>query len=358
MTKLKAIIPCAGRGKRLRPLTFTNSKPLIPIANKPLVLYAIEKLKRVGVEEIGIVVSDNTHDMADVIGDGSAFDVKISYIQQDKPLGIAHTIMVSQEFLGDSPFIMYLGDNLLQEGLEGAVSKFEQCKDGAVICLREVDKPELFGIALMENDRVVKLVEKPKDPPTNLAAIGIYVFSPNIHKITKNLKPSARGEYEITDAIQGLIDGDYPVGHQVLAGWWIDAGNPDDMIEANRLVLSDIEQPCNKGTVDDGSDVRGDVVIGEGSKIERSTIRGPVVIGKNCFIRDAFVGSFTSIGDGSRLLDCEVEYSVIMEHCHISNVDERIDHSILGRNVTISCSERRPRSYKLVLSDESEAILR
>ena len=358
MTKLKAIIPCAGRGKRLRPLTFTNSKPLIPIANKPLVLYAIEKLKRVGVEEIGIVVSDNTRDMADVIGDGSAFGVKISYIQQGKPLGIAHTIMVSQEFLGDAPFIMYLGDNLLQEGLESAVAQFEQCTEGAVICLREVDKPELFGIALMENGRVVKLVEKPKDPPTNLAAIGIYVFSPNVHKVIKDLKPSARGEYEITDAIQGLIDGGYPVGHQVLAGWWIDAGNPDDMIEANRLVLSDIEQPCNNGTVDDGSDVRGDVVIGEGSKIERSTIRGPVVIGKNCFIRDSFVGSFTSIGDGSRLLDCEVEYSVIMEHCHISNVDERIDHSILGRNVTISCSERRPRSYKLVLSDESEAILR
>ncbi len=358
MTTLKAIIPCAGRGKRLRPLTFTNSKPLIPIANKPLVLYAIEKLKRVGIEEIGIVVSDNTRDMADVIDDGADFGVKITYIQQEKPLGIAHTIMVSQEFLGDSPFVMYLGDNLLQEGLEGAVNQFEQCKDGAVICLREVEKPELYGIALMENDRVVKLVEKPKDPSTNLAAIGIYVFSPNVHKILKDLKPSGRGEYEITDAIQGLIDGGYPVGHQVLDGWWIDAGNPDDMIEANRLVLSDIDQPENHGVVDDGSDVRGDVVIGKGSKIERSTIRGPVVIGKNCFIRDAFVGSFTSIGDNSRLLNCEVEYSVIMEHCQISNVDERIDHSILGRNVTISCSDRRPRSYKLVISDESEAILR
>ncbi|MBI1387579.1 MAG: glucose-1-phosphate thymidylyltransferase [bacterium] len=357
MSRLKAIIPCAGRGKRLRPLTFTNSKPLIPIANKPLVVYAIEKLKRVGVSEIGIVVSDNTRDMADVLGDGGEFGVSISYIQQEQPLGIAHTIMVSREFLGDSPFVMYLGDNLLEEGLEGAVEKFKSADPGALICLRRVDKPELYGIALMENDRVVKLIEKPKDPPTNLAAIGIYVFSPVIHKVTESLKPSARGEYEITDAIQGLIDGGYDVAHHVLEGWWIDAGNPDDMIEANRLVLGGIEGDV-QGEVDAESDVRGDVIIGKGARIVNSTIRGPVVIGKNCTIQDSFVGSFTSIGDDSRLTNCEVEYSVIMQNCVIRDVGERIDHSILGRNVTISCSERRPRSYKLVISDESEAILR
>lgn len=354
---MKAIIPCAGRGSRLRPLTFTNSKPLIPIANKPLVRYAIEHLQAVGVDEVGIVVSDNTADMKDVLGDGSDWGVRISYIMQDKPLGIAHTIMVSQDFLGDEPFVMYLGDNLLQEGLVPAVEKFKQTSSSALICLREVEKPELFGIAMMENGKVVRLLEKPENPPTNLAAIGIYVFTPDIHEILETLKPSARGEYEITDAIQGLIDTGKPVEHHVVEGWWIDAGNPDDMIEANRLVLSGVESKLD-GEVLEGSDVRGDVQLGKGSRVVRSKIRGPVVIGDDVVIEDAFVGSFTSIGDGSALRDCEIEYSVVMNNVQISNVDVRIDHSILGEDVTIEGNRSRPRAYKLVLSDTSSAVLR
>ncbi len=353
---MKAIIPCAGRGKRLHPLTFTNAKPVIPIANKPLVLYAIEAIKQVGITEIGLVVGDNGNDLKNVLGDGSDYGVKLEYIFQEKPLGIAHTIKVSQDFLGDESFLMYLGDNLLQDTLEGPVEKFTNNKCNSVIVLCETEKPELFGIALIENNRVVKLIEKPKDSPSNLAAIGIYLFDKTVHDIIKNQKPSGRGELEITDAIQGLIDNGARVEHHTITGWWIDAGNPDDMIETNRLVLQDLKGTI-EGEVDEDSSVKGNVIIGKGSKIEKSTIRGPVIIGENCIIRNSFVGSFTSIGSDSILDDCEVEYSVIMEECEIKNIKGRIDHSILGRKVIVGSTERRPHSYKLVLSDESMADL-
>ncbi len=353
---MKAIIPCAGRGKRLRPLTFTNAKPLIRIANKPIVVYAIEKLKRVGITEIGIVVSSNTKDMEQVLKDGSHLGVNITYIMQDEPKGIAHTIKVSQEFLGDDSFVMCLGDNLLEEGLEGAVDKFKQNKADALMCVYPTDKPELYGIVVIENEKIVKIIEKPKDPPSNLAAVGVYVFNLKVHKVVDNLKPSARGELEISDTLQGLIDSGNFVEHHVLKGWWIDAGNPDDMIEANRLVLQSIETNI-QGKVDGESQMRGNIVIGDGSVIENSTIRGPVIIGKNCTVRNAYIGSFTSLGDNSTLENCEVEYSVIMENCNINNVEDLIGHSIFGRNVTITSRKRRPKSYKLVLSDESEVEL-
>lgn len=350
---MKAIIPCAGRGKRLRPLTFTNSKPLIPIANKPLVQYAIEAIKKVGITEIGIVVGENTRDMEDVLGSGADLGVQITYIPQDNPLGIAHTIMVSREFLGDSPFIMYLGDNLLQESLEPAVRRFREQNSNAVLFLCPTDKPQLYGIAVVENERIVRLVEKPKNPPSNLACIGIYVFDSTIHSSIQKMKPSPRGEYEITDAIQGILDNGGRVDHHILSGWWIDAGNPDDMIEANRLVLQGLSEPAIHGFVDEASDVRGNVIIGKGSRIEGSTIRGPVIIGENCVIHAAFVGSFTSIGNRTEIVNSEVEYSVIMQDCEIRNVQQRIDNSILGRNVRIIHSQRRPRSHKLILSDNS-----
>ncbi len=353
---MKAIIPCAGRGKRLRPLTFTNSKSLIPIANKPLVHYSIESIKRVGIEEIGIIVGDNTRDLEDVLHDGRELGVRISYIQQKEPLGIAHTIKVSREFLGNDSFVMYLGDNLLQEGLESVLQKFGERKANAMLLLSKTDKPHLYGIAVVVNDNVVRLIEKPTDAPSDLAAVGIYIFDKTIHSIVENLRPSDRGEYEITDAIQGLIDNQARVEHHIIDGWWIDAGNPDDMIEANRLVLQDIEG-INEGRTDSETEIGGNVVIGKGSQIERSTIRGPVIIGENCRIQDAFVGSFTSIGSRTELIDCEVEYSVIMQDCAIHHIARRIDNSIIGRNVRITNSVRRPKSHKLVLSDNSTAEL-
>ena len=354
---MKAIIPCAGIGKRLRPLTFTNSKPLIPIANKPLVLYAIDKIKEVGITEIGIIVSDNTRDMQSVLGNGNQFGVQIEYIHQEEPLGIAHTIKVARNFLRDDSFIMYLGDNILQEGLHEAVAKFQTKKMNSIIFVCPTNKPQLYGIAVIENDRIIRLVEKPKDPPTNLAAIGIYLFDPTIHQVIDTLKPSARGELEITDAIQALIDSGGHVEYFRLKGWWIDAGNPDDMIEANRLVLQDL--PHNvKGVVDDLTCIQGNVEIGKDSIIENSVVRGPVLIGDNCVIKNAFIGSFTSIGSNSVLTSCEIEYSIIMDYCEIRNIEERIDNSILGRNVKVNRTDRRPKSYKLVLSDESTAELR
>lgn len=354
---MKAIIPCAGRGKRLRPLTFTNSKPLIPIANKPLVLYAIDKLKAVGIEEIGIIVSDNTRDMQDVLGDGKKQGVHISYIPQDQPLGIAHTIKVSRQFLGDEPFIMYLGDNLLKQGLEEAVTNFKTNRPNGILFVCPTNKPQLYGIAIIENQRVVRLMEKPKDPPSNLAAIGIYILDPTIHSIIEKLTPSSRGEYEITDALQALIDSGGRLEHFSLDEWWIDAGNPDDMVEANRLVLQDLV-PDIQGNIDERSELRGNISIGQGTVIENSAIRGPVLIGENCVIKNSFIGSFTSIGSNTKLMNSEIEYSVVMENCEIKNIEHRIDNSILGRNVKVTKTDRRPKSYKLVLSDESAAELR
>lgn len=353
---MKAIIPCAGRGKRLRPLTFTNSKPLIPIANRPLVHYAIESIKKVGIEEIGIIVGDNTRDLEDVLHDGREMGVRITYIHQEEPLGIAHTIKVSRDFLGEDPFIMFLGDNLLQEGLDPVVRQFVERKANAVLLLSKTDKPHLYGVAVVVDNNVVRLIEKPNDAPSYLATVGVYIFDKTIHSVIENLKPSARGEYEITDAIQGLVDKKARVEHHVIDGWWIDAGNPDDMIEANRLVLQSIKS-INEGRTDAESEIGGNVVIGKGSKIERSTIRGPVIIGENCIIQDSFVGSFTSIGNRTELIDCEVEYSVIMQDCAIHHISRRIDTSIIGRNVRITNSVRRPKSHKLILSDNSMAEL-
>ncbi len=354
---MKALIPCAGKGTRLRPLTFTNAKPIIPIANKPLVVYAIDALKEVGITDIGIVVGEYTKDIKKILGDGSRYGVKITYIMQDDPKGISHTIMISKDFLGDSPFVMYLGDNLLQFGIKPAVEKFRNNTSNAVLVLKETDKPELYGIAVVENNQVVRLIEKPKDSPSNLAAIGVYVFDKSIHPIIDNLKPSGRGELEITDAIQGLIESHAKVEHCVLDGWWMDAGNPDDMLEANRLVLHDLRSDI-RGKVDESSNLIGEVVIGEGSTIEHSYIRGPIIIGKNCHIKDAYIGSYTSIGDHSSLERCEVEYSVIMENCEVCNIEVRIDGSILGKNVTVTYSDYRPKSYKLILSDNSYSELK
>ncbi len=354
---MKAIIPCAGRGERLRPLTFTNSKPLIPIANKPLVLYAIEAIKKVGIDEIGLIVGENAKDLQRVLGDGRDYGVHISYILQDEPKGIAHTIQISQNFLGDSPFLMYLGDNILQQDLDPIVRRFKEHNADAVLLLKKTEKPQLYGVAVVEEDRVIRLLEKPKDPPSDLAAIGVYVFNSKIHPVIDQQVPSGRGEMEITDAIQGLIQSGAHVEHHVIEGWWMDAGNPDDMIEANRLVLQDLGRDI-VGSSDEESDIRGDVVLGKNSRVERSTIRGPVIIGDDCLIQDAYVGSFTSIGSRSVLNNCEVEYSVVMEECEIRNVEVRIDNSILGRNVKVNKVERRPKSYKLVLSDDSIAELR
>jgi glucose-1-phosphate thymidylyltransferase len=354
---MKAIIPCAGRGTRLRPLTFANAKPVIPIANKPLVVYAIEAIKETGVTEFGIVVGDNLSDIKKVLGDGSQLGISVTYIYQEDPKGVAHTIQVSKEFLQDDDFVMYLGDNLFQHGIAPAVETFRQSQSNAVLVLKETDKPEAFGIAVVKDNNVVQLLEKPKHPPTNLAAVGVYVFDKSIHPIVDQLKPSARGELEITDAIQGLIDNGSKVEHCVLDGWWMDAGNPDDLLETNRLVLNDIKTQIN-GTIDEKSELIGEVIIGKGSVIENSAIRGPVIIGENCRIQNSYVGHYTSVASSCELLNCEVEYSIIMNDSEIKDIEVRLDKSILGNHVTVSTADMRPKSYQLILSDNSVAQLR
>ncbi|MGI6455350.1 MAG: glucose-1-phosphate thymidylyltransferase [bacterium] len=354
---MKAIIPCAGRGTRLRPITFTSAKPVVPIGNKPLVLYAVEKLKKIGITEIGIVISPETQDLKEVLKDGSQYGVHITYILQEVPKGISHTILVSREFLKDDSFVMYLGDNILQEGLEEAARKFHENQLNGLFFVSLTDKPHLYGVVIIENGKVKRIIEKPREPISNLAVIGIYFFDQTIHPIVENLKPSPRGELEITDALQGLIDTGANVEPHKIGGWWMDAGNPDDMLEANRLVLEHLLEAKQEGEVDEKTLMHGTVSIGKGTKIINSNIRGPVIIGENCEIRNAFIGSHTSIGDNCILEDCEVDFSVLMSDCVVRDVSDRIGNSIFGSKVTVTSYRDRPKCYKLILADESAVDL-
>ncbi|MGB9720389.1 MAG: glucose-1-phosphate thymidylyltransferase [bacterium] len=349
---MKGLILAGGFGTRLRPLTYTSAKQLIPIANKPIIFYGIESLTNAGIKEIGIVVGDTAEEVRQTVGNGEKWGVRIEYIFQSAPLGLAHAIKISTDFLKDEPFVMYLGDNLLKEGVGDFVKKFQQIKSDALILLTEVNNPQEFGVAVVdEKGTVKKLIEKPKEPPSNFALVGIYLFNRNIFTAIDNIKPSWRNELEITDAIQWLLDNNFNVVSDKVKGWWKDTGKPEDIIEANLLILENIE-PLNQGTLIDAN-LNGRVRIGSGANIEKSIIRGPVVIGNNVHIINAFIGPFTSIGDNAIIQNSEVECSVIMEGAKIKNVNKRIDRSIIGKNVIITQTEVSPRSHRFYLGDQS-----
>jgi|UniRef100_A0A7C4TE23 glucose-1-phosphate thymidylyltransferase len=349
---MKGLILSGGFGTRLRPLTYTSAKQLIPVANKPIIFYGIESLVNAGIKEIGIVVGETAEEVKKTVGDGSKWNIKIEYIHQPLPLGLAHAIKVSRNFLEEESFIMYLGDNILKEGVNDFVKKFINDRPDALILLTEVDNPQEFGVAVVDsNGMVKKLIEKPKEPPSNLALVGVYLFNKNIFTAVENIKPSWRNEFEITDAIQWLLDNNFNVLSHRVKGWWKDTGKPEDIIEANLLVLEDIES-SNEGIIVDTA-TSGRIRTGSGTRIERSVIRGPVVIGSNVQIRNAFIGPFTSIGDNVLIENSEIECSVIMEGARIINLKKRIDRSIIGKNVTISQTNTSPRSHRFYLGDQS-----
>ncbi len=352
---MKALILCAGKGTRLRPLTFTSAKQLIPVANKPVILYSIEKIHNTGISEIGMIVNpDNILDFQQALGDGSDFGVHLTYIVQKEPKGLAHAVKISQNFIGNDTFLMYLGDNMIQEDLSKFVKEFQTLKWNASILLTPVEEPTRFGIAVMEDGKVVKVVEKPKTPPSNLAIIGVYLFNSKIFEGIDNIKPSWRGELEITDAIQFLIDhGDKVQGH-IVYGWWKDTGRPTDLLEANRRILEDIRS-SQKPNVTSGNmyKIEGPVTIGKGVEISNSLIRGPAIIGKDSSIINSYIGPYTSIGPNVTIENSEVENSILMENSTIRNVDVRIDASIVGRNATISSVKIKPKVHNFVIGDYS-----
>ena len=353
MEPLKGLILSGGRGTRLRPITYTSAKQLVPVANKPVLFYGIEAMAAAGIEDIGIIIAPETGDeIKAVTGDGENFGVRITYILQDEPAGLAHAVLTAEPFLGSSPFVMYLGDNLLQGGMTELVDDFRNHEPDALILLTPVPDPEHYGVAELDDGRVVRLLEKPPDPQTDLALVGVYMFTAGIHEAARAIEPSARGELEITDAIQHLVDGGKRVEPHIVRGWWKDTGRLDDMLEANRLVLDTIESSIEGAMVD--SHTHGRVVIEPGARLERSTVRGPAIIGAGAKLTDCYIGPYTAVGPGCVIERAEVEHSILLEGSAVEGLNGRMESSLLGRNVRVGRSEGQPRAFRLMVGDNSE----
>ena len=353
---MKALILAGGRGTRLRPLTYTSAKQLIPIANKATIQYGIEAIIEAGITDIGIIVGDTKKDIIDNLGDGSQFGARFTYIEQDAPRGLAHAVMIAEEFMNGDSFLMYLGDNVVQDGVKNFVHDFKNQNCNAMVLLNPVPNPSQYGVVVMKDDQIVKLIEKPKDPPSDLALVGVYLFDQNIFTAVKSIKPSWRNEYEITDAIQWLVDQDLKVSPHIIHNWWKDTGKPEDMLEANRILLEKIRGDI-KGEICEESKITRSVEIGEGSVIKNSIIRGPAIIGRNVHIENAYIGPFTSIGDDAKIINAEVENSIIMEQSNIQDINTRLDSCLLGKGVQVRSQVRRPKSIALVLGDNSTVDL-
>jgi glucose-1-phosphate thymidylyltransferase len=357
---MKGLILSGGKGTRLRPLTYTSAKQLVPVANKPVLFYAIESIVAAGIDEIGIIVGDTREEIRAAVGDGSRFGARVTYIPQEAPLGLAHAVMIAEEFLAGSPFVMYLGDNLIAGGITSLVEEFQSLGCHSEILLAEVPNPEQFGVAELTADgKVHRLVEKPPEPRSNLALVGVYMFGPSIFESVRNIKPSKRGELEITDAIQDLIDRGLDVHPHIVRGWWKDTGKLEDMLEANRIVLEGLE--ARRGAnlaglpgMGEGSRIEGRVQIGEGVELIDSLVRGPVVIGDGTRLEHAFVGPYTSIGERCTLVRCEMENSIVLADSEIRDIPLRIDGSLIGRNVRIVKTDYKPKAYRFMLGDNSE----
>lgn len=350
---MKGLILSGGHGTRLRPITYTSAKQLVPVANKPILFYGIETLVKAGIKEIGIVVGDTATEIKAACGTGRPWGVKITYIEQDRPRGLAHAVLISEPFIKDDKFVMFLGDNIVKDGLTEFVREFSETGANAHILLARVKDPQEYGVAELKGKKVVKLVEKPKKPASDLALVGAYLFDSNIFKAARAIKPSGRGELEITDAIQYLIDHKLSVHPHIIKGWWKDTGRLEDLLEANRIML-DIIEPSVQGKLDKGSEVHGRVQIGKGTVIKSSTVRGPVIIGTNCRIENAYIGPFTSIENNVEIVSGELEHSIILSDCKILNIKARIEDSLLGRNVKIHCSNRKPKAFRFMIGDNSD----
>ena len=355
---MKGLILSGGKGTRLRPLTFTRAKQLIPIANKPNLFYVVEDLLAAGIHQIGVVISPETgQEITDALQAADFPEARFTFIPQDAPLGLAHAVKVGRSFLADDPFVMYLGDNLLSGGIAHVVEPFREGKVSNVILLTPVENPSQFGVAELDDQgQVIRLIEKPKEPPSNLALVGVYLFSPAIHEAIDGLKPSWRGEYEITDAIQSMIERGISVAAQQVRGWWKDTGKPDDLLDANRLVLSQIARRID-GSVE-RSEVDAVVVVEAGASIIDSMVRGPVHVAGGAVIDHSYVGPYTSVGPGVRIVNSEVEYSILLAEAALTDLPHRLDASVVGQGVTVDGHNGPVKnSLKLVLGDHSQVRL-
>jgi glucose-1-phosphate thymidylyltransferase len=353
---MKGLVLSGGKGTRLYPLTYTSAKQLIPIANRPVLFRALDSIVEAGITDIGIVVGDTAPEIKAAVGNGSRLGAKVTYIQQDAPLGLAHAVKISRAFLGDDRFVMFLGDNVIQGGISSLIRQFETSNYNSQVVLTRVAEPQHYGVAELQNGQIVRLVEKPRIPPSNLALVGIYMFDHHVFEAVDAITPSWRGELEITDAIQWLVDKGYQVFPYVHEGWWIDTGKPGDMLDANRLALDELESKVD-GYVDRDSRLIGKVVIERGAEIINSTVRGPAIIGEETRLVNSYVGPFTSIYHHVTIENSEIEHSIVLEHSAILDVIQRIEDSLIGRNVTITRSPLKPRAYKLTLGDNSQVGL-
>jgi glucose-1-phosphate thymidylyltransferase len=354
---VKGLILSGGKGTRLRPLTYTSAKQLVPVANKPVLFYGIEAIAAAGIRDIGIVVGDTQNEIRAAVGDGSRWGVRVEYIEQDAPRGLAHAVKISRDYIEDQPFVMYLGDNLLNRGITHFVQEFNRERPAAQILLTRVPDPQQFGVAQLQDGKVVRLVEKPKEPIGDLALVGVYMFGPEVFESVNRIQPSFRNELEITDAIQDLIDRGLTVRPHLVDGWWKDTGKLEDMLEANRLILETFERRV-EGTVDAESRIEGKVVVEPGAVIERSVVRGPAIIGRGARIIHGYVGPFTSIGNDVEIRDTEIEHSIVLEGCCLRDLSNRVIDSLLGKNVKIYREPVKPSAYRFMLGDNSEVGIR
>lgn len=350
---MKGLVLSGGKGTRLRPITYTSAKQLVPVANKPVLFRVIESIRDAGIDEIGIVIGDTGDEIRTAVGNGSRLGVRVTYIPQEQPLGLAHAVKISAGFLKDDRFVMFLGDNCIQGGISPLIEQFSRSDYNSQIVLKRVADPRSFGVAELDPEgRIVRLVEKPREPRSDLALVGVYMFDPHIFEAVNKIEPSARGELEITDAIQWLVTHNYRVFPYVHEGWWIDTGKKDDMLEANRLILEELP-PRVDGFVDADSRLIGKVIVEAGAQVIHSTIRGPAIIGENTRIVNAYVGPFTSIYHHCLVEESEIEHSILLEHSTVKGLPHRLEDSLIGRNVELIRSPLKPRAYRLMLGDNS-----
>jgi glucose-1-phosphate thymidylyltransferase len=353
---MKALVLAGGAGTRLRPITHTSAKQLVPVANKPILFYGLESIRDAGITDVGIIVGDTAAEIRDAVGDGSDFGIKVTYIPQAAPLGLAHCVLIARDFLGNDEFVMYAGDNFLIGGVTEFVEEFEAAPTDAQILLTRVDNPQQFGVAVLDDrGSIVRLVEKPKEPPSDLALVGVYLFGPAIHEAVREIAPSWRDELEITDAIQWLIEHGKSVRSHQVSGYWKDTGRLEDMLECNRKVLEGIETDI-RGMVDSASRIVGRVVLDEGASLLRSTVRGPAIIGRGTKVVDSYIGPFTSIYHSCTVENTEIEHSIVLEESSICGVN-RIEDSLIGKRVEVSLSQQQPRAHRLMLGDHSRVAL-
>ena len=353
MENLKGLVLSGGRGTRLRPITHTSAKQLVPVANKPVLFYGLEAMAAAGITEVGIIIAPETGEtIKAATGDGSRFGLDITYIEQDEPKGLAHAVLTAESYIGSSPFVMYLGDNLLKDGITDLVEAFKRSEPDALILLTHVADPELYGVAELDGDRVKRLIEKPKDPPSDLALVGVYMFTPSISDAARSIEPSWRDELEITDAIQVLIDRGERVEPHIVRGWWKDTGRLEDLLEANRLILENVERRIDGELIE--AHVEGRVVVEAGARLERTLVRGPAIIGAGARITDAYVGPYSAIDENVTIERSEIEHSIVMEDSRISDLGGRMEASLIGRNVSLRRNHALPKAYRFVVGEDSE----